>query len=111
MMSRGYAGNAVNAGAAKGVAFSRAVTAADTAFASTSVALPRSSKPLYLNLSVSAGAALVQVQGNGVEYYSTTVTVNQPTNLPLTGFPETTSVSVQSEILAAATLAGTLYYT
>jgi len=97
-------------GGQKAVQFSRAVTAADTAFATITVTLPRSSKPIKIKFTISAGVALVQVQGNGVEYYGDQVGPNIPTVLPLAGFPETTSVNVQVEQLAASTLAGSLFY-
>jgi hypothetical protein len=94
----------------KSVPFSRAVTAADTAFASTTVTFPRSTKPKGVQLAASAVAALVQVQGLGVEFYATTVVVNTPKYLDLSGYPETTSIVIQSEILGAATLAGSVDY-
>jgi hypothetical protein len=97
-------------GGAKAVQFSRAVTAADTAFATITVTLPRSSTPIAIKFTISAGTALVQVQGNGVELYGDQVGPNIPTVLPLPGFPETTSVNVQVEQLAASTIAGSLFY-
>jgi hypothetical protein len=97
-------------GGPRGVVFSRLVTVADTSFATTTVTLPRSSQPLYILLSVTAGAAVIQVQGNGPETYATTVSTTLPSTLQLPGFPQTTTVGVQSEILAAATLTGVVFY-
>ncbi len=101
----------VKGGGNKAVPFSRVVTAADTAFASTTVNFPRSTKPKGIQLAVSAGAALVKVQGLGPETFAKAVSVNTPTYLDLSSYPETTSIIVQSEILAAATLIGAVDYT
>jgi hypothetical protein len=97
-------------GGQKAVQFSRTTTTADTVFATITVTLPRSSKPISIKFTVSTGVALVQVQGNGVEFYGDQVGPNIPTILPLSGFPETTSVNVQVEQLAVSTLAGSLFY-
>ena len=97
-------------GGPKGVNFSRAVTAADTVTVTLSVALPRSTKPIAAKFTISAGTALISVQGNGIETYGDQVGPNIPTVLPLDGFPETTYVVITVEQLAASTLAGTLYY-
>jgi hypothetical protein len=97
-------------GGARSVPFSRLVTVADSSFATTTVTLPRSSKPIKIVLAVTASAAIVQVQGNGPEVYSVTVSNTMPSVLDLTGFPETTTVGVQSEILGAATLTGSVFY-
>jgi len=97
-------------GGAKAVQFSRSITVADSAFATITVTLPRSSKPIGVQLTISTGVALVQVQGNGVELYGTQVGPNVPSYLPLPNFPETTSVNVQVEQLAASVLAGSLFY-
>jgi hypothetical protein len=97
-------------GGSKAVQFSRTTTTADASFATITVTLPRSSKPIGMLVSVSTGIALVQVQGNGVELYGGSVSQNLPLQLNLPGFPETTSVNVQVEQLAVSTIAGSLFY-
>ena len=111
MMAGPRAGVPSYGGSARGAPFSRLVTLADTSFATITVTLPRSSKPLYIIASVSAGSANLQVQGNGVEYYAGAIAPNVPLTLSLSGFPETTSVNVQVEQFAASTLNGAVYYT
>jgi len=100
------------AGSAKAVQFSRTVTVNDTSYATITVTLPRSSRPISLIATISTGTALIQVQGNGVEYYGGAISPNVPLTLSLAGFPETTSVNVQTEQLATSgsTLAGSLFY-
>jgi hypothetical protein len=98
-------------GGSKGVTFSRVVTIADSSFANITVSFPRSTFPLSLLATITAGAGVIQVQGNGVESYAVPVTVNVPANLSLAGFPNTGYVVVQVEQFAASTLAGVVFYT
>lgn len=107
--SGGRASGLIASGGERSVQFSRSVTAADTAFASTTVTLPRSSKPESVMIA-STVAASIQVQGNGVEFFGVAVVPNVPVKIPLGSFPETTSIVIQSEILAAGAIAGSVFY-
>ena len=112
MMGAGSAAP-VFAGSPKGVTFSTSTTTTN-ALATTTVTLPRSSKPIRLLVSVTPGAsANIQVQGNGVEFYAGSCSPNLPLSLPLTGFPETTTLNVQYIIYCTTTayINGTLFYT
>jgi len=102
-------GLVANAGS-RAVQFSRSVTTADTVFASTTVTFPRSSKPEAVFVGSTVGVS-VQVQGNGVEFYGGAVVPNVPLRIPLDGFPETTSITIQTEILASGAIAGSVFYT
>jgi len=97
-------------GASKGVPFSRVVTVADSAFANITVTFPRSTKPISLVASISAGAGALQVQGLGQEFYAGAISPNVPLVLSLQGLPETTSIVVQVEQFAASTLSGAVFY-
>nr|CRY95882.1 hypothetical protein [uncultured prokaryote] len=107
----GVGGNGIQGGS-RSVPFSRTVTAADAAgtFTAIDVALPRSSRPLRVVVSVTVGAAAVQVQGNGPEFYTGICTVNAPLTLPLPGVPEATYLNVQVNQLSIGTLVGSLFY-
>jgi hypothetical protein len=94
----------------RAVQFSRSVTAADTTFASTTITFPRSSKPEAV-FAGSTVAVSIQVQGNGVEFYGGALVPNVPLRIPLDNFPETTSLTIQTEILAAGAVAGSVFYT
>jgi hypothetical protein len=98
------------AGGARAVTFSRVVTVADSSFATITVTLPRSTYPTYIIAAISAGAGVIQVQGNGPETYATAVTVNVPASLSLAGFPPSNTVGVQVEQFAASTLTGAVFY-
>ena len=104
-------GKNVYSGSPRSAPFTRHATTTDSTFASTTVTLPRSSKPLGIQLSLSALAGTVRVQGNGQEYYATAVVVNTPKYLPLSGYPEVTSVVIQSKLAGAAYLTGSVDYT
>lgn len=97
-------------GGNKGVPFSRVVTVADSTFANITVTFPRSTKPIKVTAAVSAGSALVQVQGLGGEVYAGAVSPNLPADIFLSGLPETTYVVVQVEQFAASTLGGVVFY-
>lgn len=109
-MMAGSSGTPQYAGGEKAVQFSRVVTLADTSFATITVSFPRSTKPTKIIISVSAGAALVQVQGLGPETYGGAVSPNVPLVIDLKGYPEATSIPVQVEQLAASTIAGSVFY-
>ena len=105
-------GNAAASGFAAGprsVPFSRTTTTTDSTFASTTVTFPRSTVPIVIHLASSV-LALVQVQGNGKEMYAATVTANQPRDLYLPGFPETTTIVIQSKLPAKGSVAGAVDY-
>lgn len=97
-------------GVSKAVPFSRSVTAADTAFASTTVVFPRSSRPKAIRFTASANA-LFQVQGMGPELYSGSIAANVPSELNISDYPEVTAITVQTEIFASGAVGGAVEYT
>ena len=98
-------------GGPRSAPFTRHATTTDSSFASTTVTLPRSAVPQGVQVSISALAGTVRVQGNGVEYYATAVSVNNKSYLTLPSFPETTSIVIQSKLAGAAYLTGSVDYT
>jgi len=93
----------------KAAPFSRTASTTDSSFASTTVTLPRSSKPIGVAL-IATAACLVLIQGNGQEFYSRPVTPNVPSYISLGGYPEVTSVVVQSKFPAKGTVQGAIDY-
>jgi len=98
------------AGRSKGVAFFRTTGTVETVFVTTTVTFPRSSKPTHMIITCT-GPGMVQVQGNGAEFYSGALSANVPLVLPLTGLPESLTLAVQTQILIIGSVTGTVFYT
>jgi len=89
--------------------FSRTASTTDSSFASTTVTLPRSTKPLGVAL-VTSAAVLIKIQGNGQEFFSRPVAPNVPSYIVLDTFPPTSTVVIQSKFPAKGTVLGAIDY-
>jgi len=89
--------------------FSRTASTTDASFASTTVTLPRSTKPIGVALSTTA-ACLVRVQGNGQEFFARAVSPNIPAYIVLDTYPPSLTVVIQSKFPAKGSLVGSIDY-
>ncbi len=101
-------GNAVS-GKGQSVPFTRTSTAVETVFTTTTVDFPKSAKATKITI-VCTVAALVQVAQLGGQVYSIVVAPNVASVLDISGYPEATSLPVQTQLLAIGTIAGTASY-
>jgi len=89
----------------QGVPATRSPTGAETSFTTTTITLPKSGKPTSVQVSISAGSALVQVATIGGYFVAGVVqAANPPLTIDVSMLPETTSMAVQTQASGAAVI-------
>src|SRR5579859_3736293 len=79
----------------QGVPFSRTAAGAEASFTTSTVTLPASAKPTFVQVAVSASSAQVQVVSVGKRFWAGVVTTNLPLYIDISGLPPGTTVDVQ----------------
>lgn len=88
-----------------GVGAARTSTAAETSYTSTSISFPKSAKLKSLKVSAQSAAFLVQITAVGQENKAMLAVPNVETSMDLTGYPDSTSLSVSTEAQGVGTVA------
>jgi len=89
----------------QGVPATRSPTGTETSFTTTTITLPKSGKPTSVQVSISAGSALVQVSTIGGYFVAGVVqAANPPLTIDVSMLPEATSMAVQTQASGASVI-------
>jgi hypothetical protein len=89
----------------QGVPATRTATGTEGSFTTTTITLPKSGKPTSVQVSISAGSALVQVATIGGYFVAGVVqAANPPLTIDVSMLPEATTMSVQTQASGASVI-------